>query len=69
MFPSDALLQLVFANDTDIYFCNGFMQADLNQYLWLKLPEKFKTVRFMYVKRRAVLLSYIRQKPCAGIEL
>lgn len=50
MFPSDALLQLVFANDTDIYFCNGFMQADLNQYLWLKLHEKFKTVRFMYIK-------------------
>ena len=39
MFLSNAYIQLVFADDTDTYYCDDLLQFDLNRYLWRFLHE------------------------------
>ena len=46
MFTSNELLHLVFADPSDEYY-SGLLKLDLDQYLWLKLHEKYETVYFL----------------------
>lgn len=47
MFSSIDLIHLVFANETDTYYCNDLLKLDLHQYLWLKLHENYSSVYFL----------------------
>ena len=46
MFSSNALLQIVFAEQNDNYFWEGIFKAELNRYLWYQLHDNYSTVYF-----------------------
>lgn len=47
MFSSESFLQLVFANETDTYYCEDLLRLSLNQYLWKMLHRKYRAVYFL----------------------
>lgn len=48
MFSSNDLIQLVFANENDIYYDSSLLKPDLDQYLWFKLhKQQYSTVYFL----------------------
>ncbi|MCD7761425.1 MAG: hypothetical protein LUH16_06590 [Clostridiales bacterium] len=48
MFSSSELIHFVFANDSDIYCCGGLLRLGLEQYLWLRLHERYQAVYFLH---------------------
>lgn len=47
MFASNDLIHLVFADETDTYYCDNLLKLSFHQYLWLKLHEKYSSVYFL----------------------
>lgn len=48
MFSSNELLQFVFGDEMDTYYCRGAISLDFKQYLWLKLHESgYKRILFL----------------------
>ena len=59
MFSQTALIQFLFANETDDYFWDGLFRGDLNRYLFFKLHEKYDLTYFIDMKNdRPCVINY-----------
>ena len=68
MFSSNDLVHLVFANETDTYYCNDLLKLDLHQYLWLKLHETYSSVYFLSLSEGAPSITTYGDLKCKTFE-
>lgn len=68
MFLSNDLIHLVFADETDTYYCNDLLKLNLHQYLWLKLHEKYSAVYFLTPSENTFSVKTYGDLRCAAYE-
>lgn len=68
MFSSNDLVHLVFANETDTYYCSDLLKLDLHQYLWLKLHENYSSVYFLSLSESTPSIKTYGDLKCKAYE-
>ena len=68
MFSSNDLINLVFADESDIYYTNGLLKLSLDQYLWLKLHDNYSAVYFLSRNGYSFSVKTFGDKACKSYE-
>ena len=68
MFSSNDLVHLVFADETDTYYCGDLLKLDLHQYLWRKLHETYPAVYFLSLSEGALSVKTYGDLKCKAYE-
>lgn len=68
LFSANDLIHLVFANETDTYYCDNLLKLNLHQYLWFKLHEKYSSVYFMILSENTFSIKTYGDLKCKAYE-
>lgn len=68
LFSPNDLIHLVFADETDTYYCDDLLKPDLHQYLWLKLHKKYSSVYFLTLSENTFSVKTCGDLNCKAYE-